>query len=314
MKTKLKVGFIGSGNIAPYHIASLKKNNFDICNFYSRNYNKALKFSKDNNIVKPTKSFEEFVKKGKNCDLFVIVVKTEAVVKYLSKIFPLKKYTLIEKPGTLNFKKLVKFSNSKVFIGYNRRFYNIIIKAKYILQKHTKFTCVINLTEPSNKGLKIIKLNSIHILDLCFFLFGKLKILNISKSGKSKLNNFSINLHDKNKNLIIVNFLFDAPINQSINIFFDKQLLKLEPIEKLSIKKDFNVLAPSKKISFKRYIPKLIKSEYVKSQASQKPGFQEQYKELRNLIENNTIPKFLCSVKEGISNLKFIEKILKKII
>tara|TARA_X000000950_G_C13917002_1_gene661521 strand:+ start:48 stop:992 length:945 start_codon:yes stop_codon:yes gene_type:complete len=314
MKTKLKVGFIGSGNIAPYHVASLKINNFEICNFYSRNYKKALKFSKDNNIVKPSKSFKDFVEKGKNCDLFVIVVKTEAIVKYLNKIFPLKKFILIEKPGTLNFKKLIKFSNSKVFIGYNRRFYNIFKKAKYILQKHAKFTCVINLTEKSNKGFKIIKLNSIHILDLCFFLFGSLKILSINKSGKSKLNNFNINLHDKNKNLIIVNFLFDAPINQSINIFFDNQLLELEPIEKLSIKRDFNVLPPSKKISFRRYIPKLIKSEYVKSQINQKPGFQEQYNELRNVIEYNTKPKFLCSVKEGISNLKFVEKILKKII
>lgn len=313
MSKNIKVSFIGSGNIAPFHIRALKVNKFKIISFYSRNLAKAKKFSFKNNIVQPSNTFSNFLKNSKNCDMFVIVVKTEAIAKYLNKIYKLDKFVFIEKPGSLFYKKLQKFSqNKKIYIGYNRRFYKNILKLKKIVKKVKSFNAIINITESSVNRAKIIKLNSVHVFDICFFLFGHLDVISFKKSKDTRsIKNFTVDLEDKNQNRITINFLFDAPINQNLSIFFKNILYKLEPIEKLLVYKNFKIFNPTKNIPYRRYVP-LKKFELsAKIEKHQKPGFVEQYKELKLVLSKDKKSQLLCNLNDGMKNLKFAEKIVK---
>ena len=56
----IKLGYIGSGPISNFHIPAIKQLGFKIDLFYSRNFDKAHKFSKDHKIIIPEKTFAAF--------------------------------------------------------------------------------------------------------------------------------------------------------------------------------------------------------------------------------------------------------------
>ena len=99
------------------------------------------------------------------------------------------KKILVEKPGSLSRKELShlyeesKARNSKIFIAYNRRFYNSICKAKEIIKsdgglkacsfEFTEFTKKIELSDyKSIVKDKWLLANSSHVIDTAFYISG----------------------------------------------------------------------------------------------------------------------------------------------
>ena len=97
----IKLGYIGSGPISNFHIPAIKATGFKIVNFYSRKYDKALKFSLSHKICKPEKTLKNFIEKAKNCDALVVSIKTEVTPNYIKKLSLIGKPLFVEKPGGL---------------------------------------------------------------------------------------------------------------------------------------------------------------------------------------------------------------------
>ena len=142
----IKLGYIGAGPVSNFHIPAIKKLGFKIELFYSRNYNKALHFTRKHKIVSPEKTFDKFLLKVKNIDAIILSIKPNVTPKYLKQLCKLNKPIFVEKPGALkstDLKKIKKISNSKIFFLYNRRFYNSIKESKkFISSSNQCFTSV----------------------------------------------------------------------------------------------------------------------------------------------------------------------------
>ena len=108
-----------------------------------------------------------------------------------------------EKPGCLEIKEietLIKIKNTKkvnVYIAFNRRFFNSVISLKKILHKKEITSAKIDFTEwikgienqkYSKKTLeKWLYSNTIHIIDLFFYLLGEPIKLNTNLTGENNL-------------------------------------------------------------------------------------------------------------------------------
>ena len=164
---------------------------------------------------------------------------------------------MIEKPGAFNLKDvkfLEKLSNkkkSKIFIAYNRRFYQSVIKAKKIIEKDGGILSLsFDFTEWSNKikklnhiGKKIknrwVIANSSHVIDLAFYLCGKPKKWSAWQKGSldwhTSSSRFSgSGITDKG---IIFSYLSDwqAPGRWGLELMTSKHRILLRPMEQLQL-------------------------------------------------------------------------------
>jgi len=168
------------------------------------------------------------------------------------------KNILVEKPAGINryeiqsIGKLAKEKNANVIIGYNRRFYASVLKAKEIIKisggiKSFNF----EFTEWANKIKKLKKAsgvkkfwflgNSTHIVDLAFYLGGEPKEISSFVCGKldwhPSASIFSGAGKSKSGALFSYQANWESAGRWSLHLLTKKNRLILCPLEKLQIQK-----------------------------------------------------------------------------
>lgn len=194
------------------------------------------------------------------------------------------KNILVEKPGAKNIHELKKLqkielqSKSKIYIAYNRRFYesvkfvkDLVKKDKGIISTSFSFTEWIDKIE-SAKFEKYLKkkwfyFNSLHLIDLIFYLIGDPKLI-FSKSAK-KNKNFTRSLYlgfgVSKKNIhFSYHSNWESAGRWSIFLFTKKRNIILSPLEQVqiqnrnSIKIEFLKFNSKRDEKFKPGIPGMI--------------------------------------------------------
>ena len=309
----IKLGYIGSGPVSNFHIPAIKELGFKIELFYSRNFNKAMKFANKHKIITPEKNFNNFLHKIKNIDAIILSIKTDVTPKYLERLCRFNKPIFVEKPGALrstDLKKIKKVSNSKIFFLYNRRFYSSINECKRFISSSNQCFTSVKIPD-STKTLKQFLTNGCHIIDILLYLFDDLKLV---KSLKLKKNlGYYFLLKSKKKDLISCLLNWGSPQNYEINVINEKnERLELKPLETSFLYRKMKKMEPTKKNPIRSYVPKLIKKNSINHEGMKyKPGFIEQYKEVKNLIINKNKKNILTDIDDATKVLRIIESIIK---
>ncbi|MET3697638.1 predicted dehydrogenase [Bacillus oleivorans] len=168
------------------------------------------------------------------------------------------KSILVEKPAGLytndikNIVLMAEKEKAEVFVGYNRRFYSSVLKAREIIANdsgvksiHFEFTewshTISKLQKPKKVLEKWFMGNSTHVIDLAFYLSGRPKEFSSFKSG-------SINWHPDGSIFVgsgvtEKNVLFsyhanwEAPGRWGLEVLTSKHRLIFKPLEELHIQK-----------------------------------------------------------------------------
>ncbi len=199
---KKDVILIGAGQMAIDYAKVLKS--MDIIPIVvGRSEKSAENFEKEIGIPVSIGGIKKWVKENPVPTNFAIIAVTENKLGEVARILIENGYKniLLEKPGGLDFDDIKSVSeyaknfNAKVLIGYNRRFYRSVIKAREIIEKDGGIKSItFEFTEWSHR-LKDLKKepgvkenwllqNSTHVIDLAFFFAGKPKeIKSFSKGG-----------------------------------------------------------------------------------------------------------------------------------
>lgn len=120
------------------------------------------------------------------------------IVKNINKTFSNEIQILVEKPFSysLDAMRSVLAQNNNIFVGLNRRMYSNIIELKTILENETVKTLHfdfseptklfgINLSDPTNIDYhNAFYYQSVHLIDLAFYLMGNPKFINSQISGE----------------------------------------------------------------------------------------------------------------------------------
>ena len=146
----MKIGFIGSGPIAKFHILALINNGFKIEAIGTRKDSiNCLNLSKEFSIEDKycSNGWEEVL--DREVDAYCICSKVDANFSILEKALEKNLPIFIEKPVVWEIElisKLLALPNSdKVFVGYNRRYYETINKIRYLCKDLKGGTIFINL-------------------------------------------------------------------------------------------------------------------------------------------------------------------------
>ncbi|MDA9627111.1 hypothetical protein N9S53_01475, partial [Candidatus Pelagibacter sp.] len=234
--------------------------------------------------------------------------------KYLEKLCKLDKPIFAEKPGALSSKdlqKIKKKTNSKIFFLYNRRFYSSVNAGKkFIARSNQCFTSV--KIPDSIKTVKQLYVNGCHVLDILLYYFGDLKLVESYKLKKNL--GYYFLLKSKKNDLVSCLLNWGSPQNFEINIINEKnERLELKPLEKSFYYQKMKKIEPTKKNPIRSYVPELSEKESTIFEGMKyKPGFIEQYKEVKQIISNKKKNYLLCNIDEAIKVLRLIESILVK--
>jgi len=163
---------------------------------------------------------------------------------------------LLEKPGSLTIKdvtelqRLAMEKKAKVFIGYNRRFYASVSKAKEIIEEDRgcasfvfEFTEWSHEVKESNRSLeekaKWFVANSTHVVDLAFYLGGFPKAIECFSSGgldwHPSASIFSGSGVSDSGALFSYCANWEAPGRWGVEVLTRKHRLILRPLEELQV-------------------------------------------------------------------------------
>ena len=288
----MKIGFIGSSTISQFHISALRNNGFEIIGIGTReNSINCEKFARENFLI------DYFCKKGweevieKEVDAYCVCIDTTYTPEILLRVLDKGKPVLVEKPIAWELSKLepiIKHKNvSKIFVGYNRRFYRVVNIAKEFAKESRGGTVYINIPD-SKIGSKRFISNGCHMVDLARYIFGDFKINNKIKISNDSGEMAYLTAFCSNKKwTITINAHSLIPANFSITINSGKNVFELSPIEKYSLFEGLEIIEPHENFPLRRYVPKVIQSEF--EDAKFKPGFNEMYRQFKKFIQGSNI-------------------------
>ena len=258
MVNKEKILIFGSGNMAKEYmkvishygnkvtIISNSSKNFE---YFKSNYDNVSTYTKFDIALINQINFSEF-------SFAINCVSIESLFETTKKILELGiKKILLEKPGTLLISELdeliqiKKSENAEVYIALNRRFHASTIFIKKLLKSTKVSSASFDFTEwikgidqnkYENSSLnKWLYCNSIHVIDLFFYVFGDYKEINSTVMGVNKLNwhPTSSIFYGKGilQNDIPFNYMTDwnGPGRWKIEFVTEKKKYMLSPLEKV---------------------------------------------------------------------------------
>jgi len=215
------------------------------------------------------------------------------------------KNILLEKPGGNSYDDLknisaeAKSNNADVYIGYNRRFFASVLKAREIIKEdggvtsfYFEFTEWAHVISTLKKGEGVLgewfMHNSTHIVDLAFYLGGKPKELSAYTAGGTDWHPSASVFTGAGKTdegaLFSYNANWEAPGRWVIEILTKKHRLLFKPVEKLQIQNIGSVAVDFVEIDAK------LDEDY-------KPGL---YLQTKNYLEDNY--EGIISIHDQLAN------------
>ena len=312
-----KIGLLGAGSIAKFHIDALREVGFQVTDIASSPNSKNVEFfASQNDIPKIWPDPLKLIEKA-NIDALVIATNVEPMINFLELGINIGLPILIEKPVVFNYKDLIPYTgtSSRVMVGYNRRFYTNIIELKSILEETNP--CIVNVEIPericSDLTKEFGKLHnlyyvSVHVIDTLRFLFGKLEIKYLASISAKNIGSHVI-LESSSGFLIHISVNLSASANYSICVDASDVRYLIKPLETLSIYSGLEIHEPTALNPIRSYHPKLIKEIFNDNTNSTfKPGFLPQAREFRNLVEGNPVSEY-ATISDALSALEIIDAI-----
>ena len=297
-KMNLKILIIGSSKIVEEHIKSALYNKIGLYSINStrKNSTNEIYLKKKFKFEKNFENWRLALKSAKNKKNIIIFLapRIKDNLNILKECIKYKNFIFTEKPISTNLSKLRSLEpENKIFVGFNRLFYNSIKYLKKNLSKPR--SVIVKFTE---KKINQISTNSIHIFAIIIYLFGELRVKNkhiyrgsstvlaLSKKGVPIYFSFSKNSPE----------LFSIDINTESNRYL------LKPIEILTIYKKIKkkYVYGNKRLLIPTEIPYLKIDEY--STKNFKPGFINQMKYLK---------KFVIKKPKIFNNITLVKNALK---
>lgn len=324
-KKDVRIAIIGCGNIANFHVKSFQKIGIKILHCASSlNSKNIYNFA---NLYKIKNIWNDPVKLAKASNLWdglILSSTTESIPKLLDILIRQKKPILVEKPVDIGTSYLKKFKNAKnplIQVAFNRRFYPTVREVQKFID-NSKNELLVKMIIPEKviniknklKRFKHVFENSAHGVDLLYYLFKELKIINISKVFLNSFDSSRIALLRTKKNhkcVLIINS--NSPDNFSIEVEDGQNRILLKPFEDIKYYEGLERIDPTKAYPLRRYLPRLIISKNIFNYETKfndlKPGFYEQSLSFLDLIINKRRNNS-ASLRDAYNVQNLIEKIM----
>ena len=289
----IRLGIVGAGAIVQSHIDAAKLSGFDPTVVCGREDSiRALRISEGNHGLSVASNLGKLLQF--ELDAILIAVSTDEAAGVLERCLERNLPILIEKPITIDpevLKRLKESGSGQVRVAYNRRFYSSIsrLKEETLDQRGLVHVVIPELSMASEtrveKRVRAVLENSVHILDVLGFVFGKVSVvqkLSIRSCDNVEYITAQIKLgHDF---VGSIDLLFETSENSSIKCWTSGKSLELNPIENFKKSTKMNLVLPSESMPVKGYEKLFENWKLAEHDVKAKPGFLGQYNEFRNFV------------------------------
>jgi len=316
---KPRIGFIGAGSIAEFHIIAAQAVGFELSAICARPKSiRAKALYEKYNINHNISEISQFA--DLNLDAISIIVSSESLLPIYNDLDQLQIPILIEKPVALSindFSKDLDLDKQNVLVGYNRRFYSAIqrIKTSLSLEPDPHFNwCIPELshaiTSSSVERIKSIRENAVHTLDLIAYLFGPIENLVVKKQyDEIGFKSIAALLGFKFGSIGTLNLTFNLPMTQSAQIYLGSRVFQLDPVEFLKEYKEIEVKEPTQTFPMRTYSAIGPEWRIDPIDLRFKPGFYKQYQELMSMVLGN--PRLIgASLRDAENASRFAEMLI----
>ena len=315
----MKLGIIGCGNIAGFHLPVMRKAGFKISVVAGRpgGVDTVKKFVKTHKLKKYFDDPYQLIESNL-WDALLICCPIRDTISYLKKAKKFNKPILSEKPISDNYKELKNLINyNNVRVAFNRRFYKTAEYAKKFVLENEQ--CLIKVSIPESSENKNEEfpfrlplnsyINSVHVFDLLNYLAGEIKWNFIKKiNDKKKYISISAMGTSKKNHTILLDNTFNSPENFSINIVASNKRCELLPIEIVRFYKGMIKEQISKDKPIRLYKPNLTFEHIEGLKSKYKPGFLNQALDFMEFCKGRK--SNAATVKDTYQTLRTVQSLI----
>lgn len=285
---------VGAGAIAPFHVKALREAGFVIDHVAAMvGSTRGQEFAKEYEIPRYWSDPLELIASD-DWDVIVLASSTEGIPELLSHVVKRGKPCLVEKPVAFDGDTIRTFlpHESRIRVAYNRRFYSSAIAAKEFANNGP---CLFRMELPDSiqsedapfNGLRAVRENSVHGLDLLRYIVGPVKIENRFDVSSPRGRIAIVTTNQGHVGTISLNW--NCPVNFSLVLDRAPRRFEMRPFEVGALYEGMEVLEPTTDVPVRRYVPKLIhQSSAFPGPDGVKPGFLEQATALMQRLRQGT--------------------------
>ena len=289
----IRLGIVGAGAIVQSHIDAARLSGFVPTVVCGREGSiRALRISEENHGLSVASNLSELLQF--ELDAILIAVSTDEAAGVLDKCLERNLPIFIEKPISSDpevLKRLNESDSGQVRVAYNRRFYSSIRRLKQEILNQSGLVQVVipELSMVSETRLeervRAVLENSVHILDLLGFVFGKISFVQkLTIKSCDKIEYITAQTKLGQDFIGSIDLLFETSENSSIKCWTNGNSLELIPIENFKKSSKMNLVLPSESLPVKRYEKLFETWKISEDDVKAKPGFLGQYNEFRNFV------------------------------
>ena len=267
-----RIAFIGCGNIAEFHAPAFRAAGFDLAAVCSRPESPRLRpFAQRHNIPLVFDEASELLEARKEWDALLIAVSIDATLETLMCALEAGAPVLVEKPVAWRSEDLVPFLYRRlpVIVGYNRRFYRTVQKAREEVLNGPPLLARLELPEavvaPNQLSDDLSYLrpffgNSVHGLDMVTYVFGDLELVEVQRltGPEGTIRGLSAVLTSARGDILHFTGNWQAPANFSLTLDRPGRRFEVRPFEAATIYEGMDVTPPTAENPVRTYKPKQV--------------------------------------------------------
>lgn len=322
---KVRVGLVGSGPIADWHVPALKAAGLEVAAVSSRPGSTRLReFAVRHAIPAVFDGWQAMLNEPRYWDALVIAVHIDGTADILARAMELRVPVLVEKPIAWTSQRLETLqaqAHSKIMVGFNRRFYRTVAFAREEVRSGPPLLAHLNLPEAIDAGQDSSRgrpywepfvANSCHGLDLLRFIFGPLRVERVSRTKLStgRMSGLSAMLSSSRGDNITLHCNWGTPANFSLTLDRPGRRVELKPFELATVYESMDVLEPSSECPIRRYVPKAKAQVTLEDvDARYKPGFVQQAVAFRRMIEGGGDSSVAATIEDALAAVTLCEEL-----
>lgn len=300
--TKPRIAFIGCGNIAEFHAPAFRAAGFDLAAVCSRPESPSLRpFAQRHNIPLVFDEVSKLLEARKEWDALLISVSIDGTLEVLNAALEAGAPVLVEKPVAWRSEELAPFLSLRlpVIVGYNRRFYRTVRKARDEVLNGPPLLARLELPEAivaptqSSDDLSYLRPffgNSVHGFDLVRYVFGELELVEVQRvtGPEGSIRGLSAVLTSARGDVLHFTGNWQAPANFSLTLDRPGRRFEVRPFEAATVYEGMEVTPPTAENPVRTYKPKQVETVGLEEvDYRYKPGFLNQALALAALVRGD---------------------------
>lgn len=319
-----RIGLIGVGLIANSRVPALRAAGLEVSAVASRPGSKRLQtFADEHRIPAVFRDWRDLLSKRGTWDGLVISTWADGTPEVLGAAMKTGVPILVEKPVAWNvarLRALLQGPHDHVFVGYNRRFYASVQRARQeCLQGPPLIAHLIlpadakapNTPDPTGRYMQAFY-ESVPALgiDLTRYVLGDLKVDAVRRSVNEAGNVAGIAaiLSTGRGDILQITGNWATPANFSLTLSWPGRRYELSPFEIGTLYESMQVVQPTTEYPIRRYTP--MPSEQIAlagDDLREKPGFLAEARALKTMIEGGRAPEFVARLEDALAVTELCE-------